>query len=740
MEMTNSNGNMAFNSNEIVPELNWSPQVVSDSQITSSKIMIFGTSKDGAAIRRELLSEDFQGVATTNDLLDVFSSLEQQSIDLLMVETEWLADEQFKQIVELSREQKISVLALINSSDPNAKQRAVELGVDDFLASPYDRFEIVSRTKNTLNSKHAAMQLANFSAQVQTDILIDPLTKVANRRAFEFELSRKVIEWQRERTPLALLMIDIDFFKRFNDQFGHQAGDFVLAQVAAHIKDSLREMDLVCRYGGEEFAAILPIKRPQESTQTAERIRKNIESLELMYDNNNLKLTVSIGVAEAMKGDDQELIVKRADTALYDAKSKGRNRAAYHDGARCVSIARRGEGEENQDAKDSVWSEAVKDDVFNLCNSRLLLVDDSKSITQVASNYLNRAGFRNLICSNDSNSVMSFFEKRPPDLLILDIEMPGKNGLEILQEIRSESMYDSIPVVVLTAHSDEKTKAKAFQIGATDFLQKPVIENELITRVTNTLLAKAHTRFIANYSHKLEQEVKIRTADLVASRREAIQCLARAAEMKDDKTGRHIIRVGKYAAVIAAKLGFTDKQVVELEHAAQLHDVGRLGLPDSILKKQDRLTDEEFDIVKDHCDHGSKIIRDDNESSNSSEPTSLFLLDSCSSSVMRMAALVAESHHEKWDGSGYPNGLFGQNIPIESRIVAVCDVFDAISNPKAYRDAFDLETCFEMIHDGAGSHFDAEVVEAFFECRHEIIQIYRDFGYVSDRSYAQTVS
>ena len=175
-------------------------------------------------------------------------------------------------------------------------------------------------------------------------------------------------------------------------------------------------------------------------------------------------------------------------------------------------------------------------------------------------------------------------------------------------------------------------------------------------------------------------------------------------------------------------MGFTDTQVIEIEHAAQLHDVGKIDIPQSILKKRDRLTQEEFDIVKSHCNRGGSMIRDDqtNESTNQNDICS-FLLNNCSSSVMRMAAIVAESHHEKWDGSGYPHGFRAENIPIEGRIVAVCDVFDAVSNSNAYREAFDLEKCFEIVREGAGKHFDPSVVDAFFRRKDEVIQVFQDF-------------
>ncbi len=699
---------------------------VSEELIQSSSILIFDQIETAKEIREELTRGGFRTVSFTNQYHVANDAIVgEEATDLLLISGERLKSDDGKRLISSCRENHVSSLVLVPADDATQIKRiAVEIGVDDFLTLPSDGFEVVSRTRNTLHSKLAGRKLAEFSAQIQSDILIDSLTQISNRRAFDFELSRKMIEWERQRSPLALLMIDIDYFKRVNDQFGHPAGDMILMQVAAAIKDAVRDMDLVCRYGGEEFAAILPIKRPQESLQSAERIRQKIAATTFEAENLKLNVTVSIGVAEAMKGDDQELIVKRADTALYDSKRNGRNRVTFHDGAQCKEIQDREPDLDNAES-ESAPSWAVNDDVFNLCSSNILIVDDSWAITQVAKNFLSSAGYRNLICETDSRKVLPDFDRHPPDLVLLDVSMPHVDGLTILKQIRSNPQHENIPVVIFTSHTDCETKSKCLELGASDFLQKPLIASELIARVRNTLLAHAHTKFLANYSRKLEQEVKIRTAELIASRREAIQCLARAAEMKDDHSGLHVIRVGKYAAIVANELGFTDVQVIELEHAAQLHDVGNLGLPDSVLKKQERLTDEEYSIVQDHCNHGGKIIRDD---VSDDEGLNVSLLDSCSTPVMRMAALVAETHHEKWDGSGYPHGLKGQNIPIEGRIVAVCDVFDAISNPKAYRDAYDLDRSFEMIRDGAGSHFDPEVVEAFFRSRNAIVQVYRDFG------------
>lgn len=704
-------------------------EAVHEDELLAAQILIFDDQEFGAPYKAELKKFGFRSISITNNLEVLKSTISDSKVNLLVVACAKLTDNEVCEVIrKCTADAEICVLAASGTEDSKFKKLALDIGVDDFLPSSKDSIELIARTRNSLKSKLANQHLAQYSEQLRTDVLIDPLTNIANRRAFDFELNRKMIEWQRNRSPVALFMIDIDFFKKFNDAHGHQAGDAVLAMVAGSIEDTLREMDLLCRFGGEEFAAIVPIRRAQESTQTAERIRRAIELSSFQFEGKTLKVTVSVGVAEVMNGDDQELILKRADTALYESKQNGRNRVTFHDGARCAAIQRSGDGEPIAPQQDfsKIWT--INDEVFNLCSSNILIVDDSEVVTKTIRAYLDRGGFQNLFCETNPLRVEKYFESSPPDLVLLDIEMPELDGLTILRRIRSEECFNGIPIIIVTAHNDSEVKNRALELGCNDFLLKPVIGSEILARVSNTLLSNAHTKFLAGYANRMEQEVKVRTAELIASRREAIQCLARAAEINDDETGYHIIRVGKYAALIAEEMGFTDTQVIEIEHAAQLHDVGKIDIPQSILKKRDRLTQEEFDIVKSHCNKGGSMIRDDqtNESTNQNDICS-FLLNNCSSSVMRMAAIVAESHHEKWDGSGYPHGFRAENIPIEGRIVAVCDVFDAVSNSNAYREAFDLEKCFEIVREGAGKHFDPSVVDAFFRRKDEVIQVFQDF-------------
>lgn len=701
----------------------------SEEEIFAMQVLIFSSSNDLLkTCKRSLDSFGVVNVSVSNDLSVLHSACKENILDLLIFDA---ADDQNALLSDLSKKNESAFSYLLLCDDVSQVNK--ELMNDERFAGVIprdtDSIAFTSLIRTTLRERLLTRKLLKVTRQAHTDILIDPLTQIANRRAFNFELSRKMIEWQRQRSPLALMMIDIDFFKRFNDQYGHQAGDRVLLDTAQLIQSTLREMDLVCRFGGEEFAVVQPLKHSNESTRSAERIRSVIESSIVKFEGLDLRVTASIGVAEAMKGDDVDLLVKRADVALYAAKQNGRNQVMVHDGAKCVSVTKTGEELlENCTTNVGTGWAIQDDDAFNLSAANLFIVDDSQAVIDSVCVSLRQGGFQKLSYEIDSTVAYEKAKLTKPELILLDIDMPGVDGLTLLSQFRADDHFKEKPIIILTAHTDAKTKNTALELGASDVLHKPVSPNELIARVNNTLLAHAHSRFLKGYSQKLEHEVTLRTTELLASRREAILCLARAAEINTLGASRHILRIGKYAAMIAKELGFSESQVIEMEHAAQLHDIGKVEVPDNILTKPDNLTDEEFEVVKEHCFGGSRIIRDDDCTDEELAAAQESLIDSCSSSMMRMAAIVAESHHEKWDGSGYPHGLKGLNIPIEGRIVAVCDVFDALSNPNSKRDAFQLDDCFEMILERKGSHFDPEIVDVFFRCKDEIVQIYNDFS------------
>jgi putative two-component system response regulator len=319
-----------------------------------------------------------------------------------------------------------------------------------------------------------------------------------------------------------------------------------------------------------------------------------------------------------------------------------------------------------------------------------------------------------------------------PDTVLLDLMMPEVNGFDILKLMRRNPILQKIPVVVLTAAADASNKLQALELGATDFLAKPVDPSELVLRLRNTLEAKAYKDHLEDYSAQLEQKVTARTTELEAARHEALLCLARAAEYRDDDTGHHVVRVGRYAAIVARELGFETARIDLLEQAAQLHDVGKIGIPDSILLKPDKLTTQEFDFMKQHCAFGQRIMQPAPESESNAvrghAELGARIIGTPSSPVLRLAAVIATTHHERWDGTGYPHGLAGTDIPIEGRITAVADVFDALSSERPYKPAFPREKCFKILEDGRGTQFDPDVLTAFFSRWQEIVKVQMDYN------------
>ena len=317
-----------------------------------------------------------------------------------------------------------------------------------------------------------------------------------------------------------------------------------------------------------------------------------------------------------------------------------------------------------------------------------------------------------------------------PDVVLLDIHMPEINGLEILAAIRSDETLCRTPVLILTGSSDPETKLTALQAGATDLLQKPVHGEELLARLGNVLQVKAYHDRLHRHSEDLEEAVRRRTAELEASRLDVIHCLARAAEFRDDDTGQHIIRVGRYACIIAEQLGFSQRDLDILEPAAQLHDVGKIGISDTILLKPGNLTPEEFEMMQKHCGFGRKIIQQvpDSEVAILRKHTEIGarIMDAGSSPILEMARRIAQTHHERWDGNGYPLGLAGDDIPLEGRITAVADVFDALSSRRPYKPPFPLQKCFAIMEEGRGTQFDPQVLDAFFERRDDIVRVQID--------------
>jgi putative two-component system response regulator len=338
-----------------------------------------------------------------------------------------------------------------------------------------------------------------------------------------------------------------------------------------------------------------------------------------------------------------------------------------------------------------------------------LVVDDNAPNLMLFRHLLGKLDDVEAVCFDDPLAALLWCDTTIPDLVLLDYMMPGIDGLEFLRRFRARSGFADIPVVMVTADSEVTVRHQALQAGATDFLNKPIDKIELTARTQNLLAWRKSRVQLANRAQWLADEVRKATAEIAAREKEAILQLSRAAEYRDPETGAHLLRMSNYTRLIAGKMGLPEKEQQLLLEASPMHDIGKVGTPDAILLKPGRLDPEEFEIMKRHAEIGYEIL-------------------SCSAApLLRTAAQIALAHHEKFDGSGYPRGLAGDAIPLYGRIVAVADVFDALTSERPYKRAWPLEKAVEFLREGSGSHFDPHCVEAFLSSWDEVLAIHDRF-------------
>ncbi|HEX4148571.1 MAG TPA: response regulator, partial [Pirellulales bacterium] len=357
----------------------------------------------------------------------------------------------------------------------------------------------------------------------------------------------------------------------------------------------------------------------------------------------------------------------------------------------------------------------------------ILIIDDEQFNIELVQAVLSDAGNYRLVATTDPLRAVSLVFAEKPDVVLLDLHMPQISGFDLLATIRATPGLEELPVLILTASDDRETRRRALELGATDFIAKPLDNHDMLPRVRNALLVKRHFEHLRRHAEALDSQVRLRTAQLEKARRNAVYCLARAAEFRDDDTGRHVIRVGKYAGLIAQQLGWTTDEVAQLDEAAQLHDVGKIGVPDSILLKAGKLTPDEFAFMRRHCGFGKHIFECLNEADHQAVRRHVEIgariLSVEDSGLLETAAIIAQTHHERWDGSGYPLGLAGEDIPLVGRITAVADVFDALSSKRSYKAAFPLNKCFTILEEGRGTQFDPACLDAFFAARVDVLAV-----------------
>lgn len=314
----------------------------------------------------------------------------------------------------------------------------------------------------------------------------------------------------------------------------------------------------------------------------------------------------------------------------------------------------------------------------------VLIVDDEPTNLRVLNQILNDS--YKLIFAKSGQEALRLIEKECPDLILLDVMMPGLTGYEVCEYLKQKNQFKSIPIIFITALSNPDDEAKGLNLGAVDYISKPISPAVVKARV------KTHLSLVD-------------AEELRRTRLQVIQRLGRAAEYKDNETGMHVMRMSHYARIIALEYGFSAAEADNLFNAAPMHDIGKIGIPDSIMLKQGKLTYEEFAIMKTHPEIGVEILGESD------------------SDLIALAKLVSMTHHEKFDGSGYPKQLKGYEIPIEGRIVALADVFDALTSVRPYKEAWSIDAAIAFIHSEKGKHFDPKLVEIFEQQIEQIIDI-----------------
>jgi putative two-component system response regulator len=348
----------------------------------------------------------------------------------------------------------------------------------------------------------------------------------------------------------------------------------------------------------------------------------------------------------------------------------------------------------------------------DLLESLIMVVDDEDVNLKLIKSMLELHGYKNFSLINNSQNVLNEYKKERPALILLDLNMPYIDGFGVLKQLYALEDELLPPVVMLTAQKGNGFLLKALELGARDYITKPFDMAELLGRVKTMLEVYLAHRLVFEKKNLLEDMVRTRTKELLDTRLQIIKRLSKASEFRDNETGNHIIRVSNTCKLIAQRLGWDRDKCDILEHAAPMHDVGKIGIPDEILLKPGRLDPKEFEIMKTHSSIGGSILGGDN------------------SELLVTACELALSHHEKWDGTGYPNGLKGEDIPISGRIVAIADVFDALTSKRPYKKPWPVEEAVDYIRNNSGIQFDPHLVDIFEELLPQIIeknQKYADF-------------
>ncbi|MBI5846088.1 MAG: response regulator [Deltaproteobacteria bacterium] len=342
-----------------------------------------------------------------------------------------------------------------------------------------------------------------------------------------------------------------------------------------------------------------------------------------------------------------------------------------------------------------------------LAEARILIIDDAPEIVRLLTFYLNAEGLKNVKGVTDSLKALDVYRDFQPHLVILDLIMPVKDGFSVMEDIRRLDP-DTSAVLVLTSQKEQAIRIQALNSGARDFLTKPFDRAEALARIANLLQMSLLYGRVRDQNRHLERVVAQRTRELQETRFQIIKRLGKAAEYKDEDTGLHIMRMSRMCGLLAYLAGLPIDRCELMEQASPMHDIGKIGIPDHILQKQGSLTHDEYEVMKTHTTIGADLLSGDD------------------SKLLQVAGSIALNHHEHWDGKGYPSGATGEEIPVEGRICAICDTFDALTSRRPYKSPWTPVNAAAELHNLKGRNFDPQLVDTFLEHLPEMVEAVED--------------
>ncbi|MBC8288151.1 MAG: response regulator [Nitrospinae bacterium] len=345
---------------------------------------------------------------------------------------------------------------------------------------------------------------------------------------------------------------------------------------------------------------------------------------------------------------------------------------------------------------------------IDFLKAKILIVDDEQANILLLEDVLENEGYTNFTSTQDPRKALDMYKEIRPDLVMLDLNMPHLDGFQVMEQLKEVEKDSYAPILILTAQSDRNIRLSALAAGGRDFIEKPFDITEVTHRISNMLEIRLLHNQVRDQNLILEEKVNVRTHELEITRQEAVLRLGRAAEYRDNETGMHVIRMSRLSEKLAREIGLTDQECQLILQASPMHDVGKIGVPDEILLKPGKLNEKEWKIMKMHPEIGAEI------------------LSGSHSTLMQMAETIALTHQERWDGSGYPHGLKGEEIPLVGRIVAIGDVFDALTSKRYYKEAFSIDKSMQILEEGSGKDFEPRLIDAFKQVLPEMIRIVKE--------------